>query len=82
MKSKKIILILFFGSDEDPRLWMESFAIINLRGVSQNQNCILKNVNNVYFFESNIKYCMPIKLLLLLNPSCPCIFGLSTAANL
>ena len=36
--SSSVLIILIISTDEDPSLWIESSAIINLRGVSTKLN--------------------------------------------
>ena len=38
--SSSVLIILLYSTDEDPGLQIESFAVINLRGVSTNKTII------------------------------------------
>jgi hypothetical protein len=38
-------IISIISTDEDPGLRIESFAVINLRGVSTNKTIIMKNLS-------------------------------------
>ena len=37
--SSSVLIIIIISTDEDPGLRIESFALINLRGVSTNKKC-------------------------------------------